>query len=320
MNDLISVIVPIYNSEKYLERCIQSILNQSYRNIELILVNDGSKDGSLDICKKYSKCDSRIKIINKENQGVAAARNSGIEISSGEYIAFVDSDDHINENLYQELMGRVGDGIDVIALSSYSINQSEKLFSSITEMNGENALRLLFKLQFPTSLWAYMYSRKIIDGIKLNNQVHFFEDFEFNYHVLKKVNKVAICNKKLYSYEINDTSINRQSINDKKMTCLDVYNNITNDYWLRNNNHFITISQYFRSHFLISMLITIADTIGVVNYKYIKRVKIEAKGMLKEAIFSSHVPIIYKTIIAITAINPKISIAILKIRRKLYDK
>ena len=91
----ISVIVPIYNAEKTLKKCINSILSQTYTNFELILVNDGSKDSSLSLCKNYSKKDSRIVVINKENEGCIAARRSGIEISKGEYIMFVDSDDTI---------------------------------------------------------------------------------------------------------------------------------------------------------------------------------------------------------------------------------
>lgn len=99
----ISVIVPIYNSEKYLRPCIESILNQTLSEIEIILINDGSTDSSLDICREYASKDSRIRIIEQSNQGVGAARNSGLENAKGEYIGFVDSDDYIMPNMYQEL-------------------------------------------------------------------------------------------------------------------------------------------------------------------------------------------------------------------------
>lgn len=93
MHKKISIIIPIYNVEKYLKRCIDSIVNQTYKNTEIILVNDGSPDNCGEICDEYAKIDSRIKVIHKENGGLSSARNAGIDISSGEYIMFVDSDD-----------------------------------------------------------------------------------------------------------------------------------------------------------------------------------------------------------------------------------
>lgn len=104
---MISIIVPIYNAERYLKRCINSILNQSYTDLEIILVDDGSTDQSLDICKYYMHNDTRIKLIQQENSGVAAARNAGLRIAKGEYITFVDSDDYIERNMYEKMIGIV---------------------------------------------------------------------------------------------------------------------------------------------------------------------------------------------------------------------
>ena len=106
----LSIVVPIYNSEKYLNECIESIVNQTFDDFELILVNDGSKDNSLLICKQWGKKDKRIKIIDKENGGVSSARNAGIKIANGEYIGFVDSDDYINECMYEKLIGAIEKG------------------------------------------------------------------------------------------------------------------------------------------------------------------------------------------------------------------
>src|SRR5690606_32725285 len=92
----ISIIIPIYNASAFLEKCIDSVINQSYDNLEIILINDGSTDSSLDICKKYANSDDRIKLINKENGGVSSARNMGLEVVTGDYIGFVDSDDYIS--------------------------------------------------------------------------------------------------------------------------------------------------------------------------------------------------------------------------------
>ena len=97
----ISVIVPVYNAEKYLSRCIDSILNQTYKNFELILINDGSKDNSIEILRKYENIDDRIKVIDNSNNGVSKTRNIGVRLAEGEYIQFIDSDDFIDKNMFE---------------------------------------------------------------------------------------------------------------------------------------------------------------------------------------------------------------------------
>lgn len=108
MNELISIVVPVYNAEKYLFRCIKSILNQTYKNLEIILVDDGSTDNSLIICKEFSNKDKRIKIVHQENKGASVARNNGVALSTGDYIGFVDSDDYIEKEMYEKLIMVLG--------------------------------------------------------------------------------------------------------------------------------------------------------------------------------------------------------------------
>ena len=115
-NPLVSVIVPIYNSEKYLDACVQSILNQSYQNLEILLIDDGSKDSSPKMCDDFAKKDERVKVIHKENGGQASARNLGLEIAKGEYIGFVDSDDKILPEMYETLLGAMLESKSDIAL------------------------------------------------------------------------------------------------------------------------------------------------------------------------------------------------------------
>ena len=120
MNTLLSVIVPIYNAENNLEKCLDSIIDQTYKNLELILINDGSTDGSLKICNKYKKNDNRIRLFSKENNGVSSARNLGISMAKGHYITFVDADDYLDLNAYE------------IALSNFGNN--EAVFFSYKEI------------------------------------------------------------------------------------------------------------------------------------------------------------------------------------------
>ncbi|MDE6946071.1 MAG: glycosyltransferase, partial [Anaeroplasmataceae bacterium] len=110
---IISVIVPIYNTEPYLNRCIDSIIKQTYRNLEIILVNDGSTDRSGEICDAYEKADNRVKVIHKRNGGLSSARNSGLEILNGKYIGFVDSDDYIAADMYETLLACMDDDVDI---------------------------------------------------------------------------------------------------------------------------------------------------------------------------------------------------------------
>ena len=107
MNKKISVIIPVYNTSKLLRRCLDSVINQTYKNLEIILINDGSTDDSLSICKEYSQNDSRIILIDKENEGGGKARNAGLDRATGDYIAFVDSDDYIDPDMYSVLMNNL---------------------------------------------------------------------------------------------------------------------------------------------------------------------------------------------------------------------
>lgn len=118
-NELISVIVPIYNTSKYLSKCIDSIINQTYKNLEIILVNDGSTDNSLDICNKYKLIDSRIIIINKDNGGLSSAKNIGLDNHKGRYIAFIDSDDYVDNNFIGELYNNLISTNSDISLCNY---------------------------------------------------------------------------------------------------------------------------------------------------------------------------------------------------------
>ena len=141
-NDKVSIIVPVYNAEKYLIRCVDSIINQTYKNLEIILINDGSIDNSLEIMKKYKVIDNRIIIIDKKNEGVSIARNVGIKSSSGKYICFVDSDDYIENNMIQIL-----DNGDIDYCSFFKTTGRKGKTFKFEIKNGVGYAYLLNKLQ-----------------------------------------------------------------------------------------------------------------------------------------------------------------------------
>ena len=152
MKPEISIIVPIYNVEKYLPRCIESILAQTFTNFELILVNDGSEDDSGEVCDRYAKEDKRIKVIHKKNGGVSSARNAGLKNSIGNYIGFVDPDDYIKKDMYEKMYNLCIKKDSKIAICKFAREVDGKIINAdnneteiIRELNNEEAMNELFK-------------------------------------------------------------------------------------------------------------------------------------------------------------------------------
>ena len=163
---MISIIVPVYNVENYLEECLDSIKNQTYTDIEVILVNDGSTDNSQAICEKYCKQDPRFHLINQENQGQSVARNRGVKESVGKFIMFVDSDDVIKRDMLQQLMKYMDTGIDIVECD---FTEDKEIYNiknrqlKIEEFTSSEALKKCLDLEIKWSPVAKLYRRKIIE-------------------------------------------------------------------------------------------------------------------------------------------------------------
>ena len=174
MKDKVSIIVPVYNNEKFLEKCLDSIINQSYKNLEILLINDGSKDNSLKIMRQYAKKDKRIIIIDKENEGVSKARNDGIRASSGEYITFVDSDDYIEFNEIEEMYKAIKENNVDMVRTNYQVRykDSKKIdkgdLSSLSEKKlKEKEIRGIFLEKIldgslPCFVYLFMIKRELL--------------------------------------------------------------------------------------------------------------------------------------------------------------
>lgn len=204
-NPLISVIVPIYKVEAYLDRCLESIVNQTYENLEIILVDDGSPDNCPQMCDDWAKKDNRIKVIHNENSGVSYARNAGFELSKGEFIAFVDSDDWICETYIQDLYIVMRDECCDVVECDYSLVNDEnckidKISSVSMEIfTAEEALHCnLIGDKFGDVIWNRLYHRSVVD-VKFENG-KFHEDVYWVYQVLAKAKKLAHINQTLYFY------------------------------------------------------------------------------------------------------------------------
>lgn len=224
-NDVVSVILPIYNVEQYLEECIESVIRQSYKRLEIILVDDGSTDNSSSICDRYAKLDSRIKVIHKENGGLSDARNKGILASTGSYIALVDSDDLIAdtfvENLYNACINAQA-MISICAFKKFSdlkeINSSEE-DSDLQILSGRELVKRIYQGHFGSFglvAWNKLYDRRLFEEIKYP-EGRIYEDTFTTYRLFLNSNKVVLLNKDLYFYRVRPESIMSAKVTLKKV-------------------------------------------------------------------------------------------------------
>lgn len=229
----LSIITPVYNGEKKLENMIKSVCNQKFTDWELILVNDGSTDGSQEICDKYSKLDNRIKVIHKINEGVSSARNVGILASKGEWIGFVDCDDCIKPDMYSKLLNAVNENKCDLVMGSYEkVDFNEKKVISLGISGSyvkDNITEIMYSMAFWNgylngkflttiygSVWPNLYNAKIIKEylVSFPSNVSLGEDLLFNLNYLRYVEKVFVLDEPLYEYSISDLSATRKLNND----------------------------------------------------------------------------------------------------------
>ncbi|MFC3679565.1 glycosyltransferase [Bacterioplanoides pacificum] len=312
-NPLVSIVVPVYNSERYLSECIESILNQNYANIELIIVNDGSTDNSLSIAEQFSENDSRIKILSQSNSGVSAARNLGISIAQGDYIGFVDSDDAVHEKMYEELLSRIiKDRTDMAVLKEYVVRQGSPISDKTGVLTSKEALNRLLLLTFPTSLWAYLYKAETIKPLALDEDVHFFEDFLFNFQALLNVEKVSVITGAYYEYRSHDENTNSHGVSSKRLTCLFIVDEIYDFLNCRVDLSFLRTTVIFsESHFLVSVLLPIKYKDLLENKVYVRTALSRLKSSIGSIFFSNVVPLKYKGYLLLASLNIRILIFVM---------
>ena len=231
MDPIISIIVPIYNVGKYLPKCIESILNQTFKNFELILVNDGSTDNSGVVCDDYAKKDTRIKIIHKSNGGVSSARNAGLYVAKGKYIGFVDPDDYIDKDMFEVLYKLCEQNNADIAIckNCREINgvidrKNEEVY--IKELSNTEAVKEAFKANlYRFALWNKLCRRKCFIDISFpEGRIH--EDLSVTYRILSNANKVIFTNYVGYIYVKRDDSILTKKYNENRLQSFIGWNEI----------------------------------------------------------------------------------------------
>lgn len=227
MEQLISVIVPVYNVEKYLDVCIQSIVKQTYKNLEIILIDDGSSDQSSKICDDWSKKDGRIKAFHQENQGAAMAKNQGLDIASGDLITFVDSDDCIKNNAYERLYQLMKAKRCDIVECNYQcfekdiVIKDESIKEKIETCTNLEALDYLIdNSKMKQVVWNKLYKKETIKDIRFPKGRYIDDEF-WTYKVVNQANKVCITDEKLYFYRQHSSSIMGRKYNVRRLDVVD---------------------------------------------------------------------------------------------------
>ena len=232
----LSIIVPVYNVEKYIRRCIDSISNQSFEDFELLLIDDGSTDNSGKICDEYAKKDKRIVCIHQENSGVSAARNKGLDIAKGDYIGFVDSDDYIHKDMYKELIYHLEENNADVSICSIILTFEN--YAKPKENTGKvqvfcgkkTCYENLLLNNFGFFVYNKIFKRDLCGQVRFNIKMKIAEDAYFNYLTWKYIDKVVKIEKALYFYvQERDGRATGSGFSDCSMQLLDYYKLVYED-------------------------------------------------------------------------------------------
>ncbi len=239
-NPMISVIVPVYNVETVLPYCLDRIINQTYKELEIIIVNDGSTDNSGLICEKFQKMDARIELVNQTNKGLSEARNAGIEKAKGEYISFIDSDDIIALNFYEYLIKLIIENDADIAECNYvKVAEDEVLKQKIDFNKFKNdsyivldKMGAFYQLNNTdvnivvktVVVWNKLYKRRLFEDIRFPIGKRYEDDFT-TYKVMNKIHKLVSTERILYGYVQRKSSIMNQSFNEKRLDAIEAFDN-----------------------------------------------------------------------------------------------
>ena len=307
MSDLISVVVPIYNVEKYLTKCIDSIINQTYKNLEIILVDDGSPDNCGKICDEYKKKDNRIKVIHKKNGGLSDARNEGIKIATGKYIGFIDSDDFVSKDMYKKLYDSIKKYDAEISVCSrnilyengkvvpYCINDGRVIVMDSTE-----ALKKIFGFRdFDMAAWDKLYSIKLFNKIKYPvGRIN--EDYYVTPLLFSKANRIVYIRESLYNYLRRENSIT----STKTIKFDSIYaSNFIVKYYEKNYNSILYIAKTAQTFAYIGIVNKFIECKLMIDKKFLKKAQKNAMMNFKSILKNNNVNIIKRFQVLIFCIS-----------------
>lgn len=267
-NPLVTVIVPVYKVEPYLRRCLDSIVNQTYKNLEIILIDDGSPDNCGVICDEYAENDKRIKVIHKENGGLSSARNVGLDVFKGEYVTFVDSDDVVSLDMIEYLYDLLSDNNAEISVCLHEIVRDNHRWISFKNVNNQTVTpkecikKLLYNDGVDTSAWAKLYKASLFNNVRYP-QGKLFEDIATTYKLFFNANRIALGNEAKYSYILRNSSIVGSSFNEKKLDLLEM----TDEMGRNVLNVYPSLSKAVLRRRVYARFSTLNQLAGCVDYK-----------------------------------------------------
>lgn len=292
-NPLISVIVPVYKAEAYLERCVNSIINQTYKNLEIILVDDGSPDNCGKMCDDFAKQDARIRVIHKENGGQSTARNAALDIMTGEYVGFVDSDDWIEPNMYERLMMLIQENGAQISVCGVQCDWSngKTIFynneypkcTDVEHWTKIDALReLTLSKKITNAPWNKLFESQIFDGLRMR-EGWVYEDFEIMPKCVEKADNIVYDPLPLYHYIMTEESTIRGTFKKSRFIEADVSREIVEYY----KEKYPELTGYVVARHVEICLILIHDSAVSKEFSDLRNSLIkEVKGIKKSDFFS----------------------------------
>lgn len=306
---LISVIVPVYNTQKYLSKCIESLINQSYRHLQIVIIDDGSTDNSQSLCDAYAEQDSRVTVVHKKNQGVSSARNLGIELAHGDYISFIDSDDWLEPDAYEHLIRCIlKHKVDAV-IFEYFVDDEKGRSAHKTYPHLHGLMDKAKAVETTISpvnrfAWSKIYAKNLICNLRFEESIHIGEDTLFACAALGNAKSVFYTDKSLYHHVQSEVSATRCAFNQKRFTGIEAYSRLV---LLCKNNYpkivYVALSAY------VSLLVsTIVELYGAKDYpeseEIIGNLNRKVRSHFLSVIFSGKISIRVKLRFLLCCINP----------------
>lgn len=317
MKNTVSIIIPIYNIQEYIKPCLESVLRQTYNDIELILIDDGSSDDSSSICDSYANQDDRVRVVHQKNLGVSAARNKGLAVATGEYIMFVDGDDMVDTNMVTCMMDKISINSDC-TLVSCAVTRHYNNFG----VSGEKVLRfnkteasidMLYMNNMDNGPCAKLIPSKIAKSIKFNPKITIAEDLDYIYKILQKIDNEVFINSNLYYYRIAPGSAMTKPFTERRMDGFIATREIVSHALKTGNNRMINAAKF--RHFAEAFFVL--SSIGGEQRKYREQYNIACDEFNKyrfSVIANKEAPKKFRLLAMLSIINIKLAIYLSKLR------
>jgi glycosyltransferase involved in cell wall biosynthesis len=322
MENLVSIVIPAYNVGDYLNFCLESIVAQSYKNLEVLLVNDGSTDSTKDVCDLWAKKDLRIRVFHKSNGGVSSARNLGIKKAKGQYIMFVDGDDWLDANAVELLVNHLeATQADSCFCNCYYKNEHQILIATKittdTTISSLDVAKSHLQYGFIASPWLNLTRFPLIEGKTrvlsesvpsfsnlhplFTESIHTLEDWEYNLRLILSTERIAILSSPYYHYRTVEGSASKSPLNERKMSCFLIYEKVK-EFIQKNYPDLLELTRYVPIFLIYHMLVIYSGNGAIENT--IEQLKRIARKNLFYALISSNVSLRYKVYLILASIHP----------------